>query len=443
MKGYKDTLEHRIKPAVIEKIPFIASLLRKARIFQTSDINAPAQVDIRGWIYVDPEKMRRMEVPEQVFTLAHEVMHVVNMHPKRTRNKEDRDKWNLATDCVVNRLLDTVFKASKYDIMPYTIANTDGIDYTEEEISKMSDEEIYQILLEDYDPEEKMSDNGSDMDQRVPADKLPDVLMKNPMYSPGEGDGEEDSEESIGGDLSDEKLEGDMIQEGEEFNDAEDEEKKSEWKKSLVKASQLQEKSTGNMPSGLKRYVDELIKPDINVKSLIKQQIENGLGNLRINNWRRTSRKHPDFPGTRMLTTPTVWVLMDTSGSIKKKELSLFLGAVYEFTSRADVKIIPWDADSYDVLESSSKSQVMSNIADSLEGGGGTVILPCLEKVLDDMENRDVVCVLTDGGIQDIGRGKTKDYLRMINQKSSASFICTTQKEIDADGWKVLKIMGR
>lgn len=417
----------------MKKIPFIASLLREARIIETSLPN-PACTDPNGYIYLDPEQMEDMDFSEKAFTLAHEVMHCANFHAERAKNKDDKKKWNYATDCNVDHLLSTIMSVPDFVIRPETIVNTVGSEVADiETVENMSDMEIYSLLEKHYDY--RKIDQDSNKGERSSFDKLPDVVSGSPMYS--------DGDEGEKGDLSEEDLEeekdGEVIQEGGKFNDEEKEERREQWERNIAKAA-TQQKLAGKMSAGLKRYVDDILKPDIDVKSLIKQQLHNGLGNLVINNWSREGRKNPKLPGTKMLTTPTIWAMIDTSGSISKEELKIFLGAVYEFTSRADVAVVPWDAEAYEIVKANSKGQVLSKIAKSLKGGGGTKILPALKRVFGEMDNRDIVCALTDGGIFDIDERETQDYLMKVKKKSSTSFICTTRKKLEADGWNCLKM---
>lgn len=449
-----ETQLDRVKTALMSKIPFLASLLREARIVKTEGISSPAATSPNSWIYVNPKKMKDMVFEEIAFCLAHEVLHCANLHARRGLGKEDHLKWNFAIDMVVNHLLSSLMAPPPWVITPRTVANT--VDGNLEELEKMSDLEVYDLLLEKYDYETIDLDVDDDELQRQPADRLPDVVLKNPMYGGGEGESkegditgkesgdEESDEKSVQGDLMDEEPEdSETVQKGGDFNDKETEEKKQQWERNITKAA-TQQKMAGKMPAGLRRYVDGLLKPDLDVRSLIKQQIQNGLGNLVIDDWRRQSRKHPNLPGNKMLTTPTIWALTDTSGSITKEELRLFLGAIYEFASMADISIVPWDADVYKIIKANSKGQVISRVANSLKGGGGTVLKPPLEKVFSEMDARDIVCCLTDGGIFDLDEMETQKLLRKVNSKASTSFFCTTgQEEIEANGWKVLKIQPR
>jgi predicted metal-dependent peptidase len=477
MSEFKDNLE-RIEVAVFDVIPFVASLLDKARVIETDIPDTVAKIDSNGWIYVDPEKMKKNSIEEQIFLMAHEVMHAPPDHARRSAGKENPHKWNLATDCVVNEQLKEVMGVPDWALGAHTIADTPGIDATEEEIKKMSDVEVYELLLEDYDPREEEADDDEEQGEKAPADSLPPVVKKKPQDEPeggggkgrdedetepagGEGGPDEGGDEptsgprdskpqddgeggtAVGDDLTTEEMGGETIQEGGDHNDDPPEERKEGWKDELCKAAEMQEKAKGVVPAGIKRLVEDMTKPDLNIRSLLKQQVSRGLSTLVVNDWRRTSRKHPDLPGNRMLTTPTIHALVDTSGSIEKEELELFLGTMYEFSMRAEVRVLPWDGDSYETLDVKKRNDVMREVAGSLLGGGGTKIGPPLASVLPEMDHGDIVAVMTDGHVFDLEKERVQNLMRKVREKASSVFVLTTDKEMEADRWKVLKLEGR
>lgn len=461
MVNFKDNLE-RIETAVVDIIPFVASLLDQARILTRDLDGGIARVDSNEWIYVDPDRINQFGIEDQVFTMAHEVMHCPPAHGSRRANKKHGEIWNLAADCVVNNQLSEVMKVPEWAVTPDDIAKIPKIKADPEEISRMSDNEVYELIVDslddpggagDEDDEEKSEDN----DDRGQGKNGGGDSQGDEDEGKGTGSGEKegdkpgsagqkhrmdkiDSNNKLDGDLSGEELEGEVVQEGGDHNDLPGEEKQEEWKDELSKAAEMQRKTKGELPAGLERMVEEITRPDLNIRSLIKHQINRGMGTLVINDWRRSSRKHPDLPGNKMLTTPTIWTLIDTSGSISSDELKLFLGVIYGFSSKADISIYPWDADSYEKIEVSRKDEVIRKVANSLKGGGGTVISPVLDKLGSDIENGDITAILTDGHISDIGMDKTVEYMRTISEKSSSSFILTTDREVDVEGWKVLSL---
>lgn len=427
----------RIESALRIRIPFISSLVRKCRIVKTDSDNLPGAVGVseNGWLVINPNKFREMEFRDQCFVIAHGAMHIVNLHNRRGVDK-NKMVWNFAADASVNHLLDSIMNTPQDVVSLRTVAKIalkldKNLDLNK--LEKMADFEIYENLP-------KPSESGG-QDSGGDGNVSGGEGGKGKAYSNNEKAKDDPSRGPNGeGDLLCQDPDGmGIIQDGAGFNNAEYGEKKERWNKALSKAA-MDQKLAGDMPAGLERYVDDILKPDLDIKSLIKQFIQNGIGALKVNNWRRTSRKHPLLPGTKMLSTPTIWCLVDTSGSIGDEELELFLGTAYEFASRGEIRVIPWDAGSYEVLEARNKSQVMEKVGKKLEGGGGTKIIPPLEKVQEEMTSGDVVSVMTDGFIFDADENRAKELFDNVNSMSSSCFICTTEDDVNVTGWKCLNI---
>ena len=91
------------------------------------------------------------------------------------------------------------------------------------------------------------------------------------------------------------------------------------------------QKDQGDIPGGWERWAEEHLKPTINWKQILKHRmniaISKGIGSRVDYNYSRPSRRsssHPDFvlPSLRGDVTARIAVVVDTSGSIKDKELA-------------------------------------------------------------------------------------------------------------------------
>lgn len=390
----------RVQTTLILRMPFISSLLREARIIKTRAIPR-AGVSARGWIYVNDEWLKKQDFRTQVFVFAHEVLHAASFHPRRTEGK-NKSIWNTATDCVVNHLLSEMFHIPDEYITPQYIAQITNT--PSEEVQKMSDIEVYELLMK---------------------------FLKKTVST---------SNELIANDLLDEEKEGVVISDGAPFNDQSPEENRDGWLRAISKAY-IAQKTAGKIPAGLERWVEGIIKPKINPRTLLKQSIRNGLGRLVINTWRRTHRKIPDvLPGNRMLTIPTIWCLVDTSGSIGESELKMSLGVCFEFANVAKLKVICWDAEAYETIPVRNKTDVLNTVAKKIQGGGGTVIAPVLRRVLSEMMKKDIVVVVTDGYIYDLNNHQTKSLLDEVAKRSSTAIVCSHTKDVSIVGWRSIKL---
>jgi len=234
------------------------------------------------------------------------------------------------------------------------------------------------------------------------------------------------------------EAEGQTIQEGnKDIYDSKDPSELNEaMKRAIAEAEQVQ-KARGTMPAGLQRIVNEILRPKVPWKVLLKQSLRDGLGRTRTQSWKKLSRRHKDYPGNKRLTTPTVWVGIDTSGSISPKELAQFLSEVYGIIrqTRAHMVVIPWDAKMYEPTRVTSVSQVR-NI--EVKGGGGTNPTEFMQYTLRKMKPLDAVVILSDGYI-----GSSEDYVDLakgIKTKSSVAIFVTTANDVNWPGWKLIKL---
>lgn len=402
----------RIRAALWGKIPFLASLLGRARIIMTESVPT-AGVDIRTWVYVNPKFWEKLDILGKTYVISHEIPgHAGFLHSLREASRVPDPKkeptkhmlWNFSADSVVYAMLEELIQCPDEirhsAVKPETIVQLTG--ESEDEIKKMSVEEIYDLLVK------------NSVEIKIEFDLIPG-------YGPRDGE---------------------VIQEGDPaFSEGRSpDELKEAWKKFVARAYMAQ-KTAGTMPAGLERIVNELIRPSINPRALLRQGIRHGLGKLTISDWKRPSRRYPDLlPWTRRLRIPTIWALTDASGSIGEDELKLFLGTVYEFAKHTEVKVVSFDTRAYELVTAKRPAEVISKVAKHIRGGGGTEIGNALEQTLARMKSKDIVLVLTDLCIFDLNEPEVQRLLAAVAGRSSACAFCTTEKETPVRGWRVIKL---
>ena len=91
-----------------------------------------------------------------------------------------------------------------------------------------------------------------------------------------------------------------------------------------------------------------------------------------------------------------------------------------------------WDAKAYEVLKADRPCEVARKIASKLNGGGGTMCLPVLQKVHKLMNPNDAVIVLTDGDIYDAEQKETQEWFQRVAGKASTALIGYTHTPIHA-----------
>jgi predicted metal-dependent peptidase len=128
------------------------------------------------------------------------------------------------------------------------------------------------------------------------------------------------------------------------------------------------------------------------------------------------------------------------SGSISDKEAEQFLSEIYSITGDAPVSVVVWDAHVYDVIEAKSQAEVIAKVLGRLRGGGGTVIKPSLITTLQRMKSRDMVVVLSDMDIWDLNEAETRSRFAEAAAKASVAILCSTDREVELEGWRFVKL---
>ena len=92
----------QVKQGVLSKFPLLGSVMAKL-IFTSDDQVETAETNGKQVKY-SPSFLSKLSFEERMFLLAHEVMHVAFDHIMRSRGK-DVERWNIATDAVINQML--------------------------------------------------------------------------------------------------------------------------------------------------------------------------------------------------------------------------------------------------------------------------------------------------------------------------------------------------
>lgn len=403
----------RIKSALTRHLPFCSSLIRRTRIRVATlpPHSGGAGVDREGVIWIDPEKWERIPFEEKGYILAHEALHVATYQTQRVPTGEET-VWNLASDVVVNHALSSLPLRRPQGAV--TGEELERMKLLPKEWEQMTTEEVHECLkkAEEYlqTLEELLGKCGTGRDQLggnfAPPSDAPTVQ---------EGD-----RELYGGSAS-------------------REDRQRLWREALAQAVMAQ-KLAGTLPAGLERWFDQLVRPKLSVRALLRQAIKEGIGKTVVGSWHRPSRKHPEMPWIRRFTTPNIWALVDTSGSIGEQELSLFVGTLYEFASQTQLRVTCWDAEAYETVQARSRAELLEKLRRAMKGGGGTVIAPALERTLERMRPMDVAVVLSDGYISDWDDEKTRELLSRVASRASKAIFLTTGEEKQHPGWVTLRL---
>lgn len=342
-------------------------------------------------IVINVEFFNTMTLEERVFVLAHEVYHAMAMHPRRMKyyranglfgHEFSGKLYNIAADAVINQCLttDRIGCMPKQGVLfPSGVTHEDGRRY----IIKGTEtpEDVYEYLMR----RQKPNDQGGGA-----ADG------EGEGSSSGKGEGEQTISDQ-GGQGS---AEGDLV---EADTKTESEINETEMKASIQSAAN-QAKARGQMPAGLKQFIDDFLEPEVNWEEQLRSAIVSRSNPDRYN-WSKPNRRMllrgmytPRRVGT---SCGHVVCAVDTSGSVSDLELRAFLGEMASILGDVNpekMTIIWCDAqvDRVDEVEEPEELRELTR-AEGIPGRGGTAFHPPFEYAAEHVEDPAFFIYLTDG----------------------------------------------
>ena len=150
---------------------FYSALLMQTPVYWTRDIPT-AGVDIRARLFINPDFLMRLErQSEVVFLLAHELEHLLRLHPTRLNNR-DPMRWNIACDAPMNA-----------DLVADGIGSfiQGGVDMPE--TKGMTPDAVYNTLPAEPPPPDQPceGDDGDDGDDSGPGGPGHDLMSRDAL----------------------------------------------------------------------------------------------------------------------------------------------------------------------------------------------------------------------------------------------------------------------
>lgn len=295
------------------------------RLKEVQDISCPTAWTNGESFGYNPLWWLSLTDPQRKGIVAHEVMHCACKHQTRRKHRNHR-KWNRACDWVINAIL----IECKFELPEEGLIDPQWKDFCAEEVYA-----------------------------RIPDD---------PNDEPGK-DGGEGSDPGGCGEVRDAPVQ----------SDAECTAHEQEWDIAAKQATNAA-KAMGKLPAGLKRFVDEMLEPQVDWRSRLRNVIQHSFG-MDDYTWRRPNRLYEDvyIPSTQSERVGPLVFVTDTSGSMGTEEFKAAVGELNSILS--DVKpewvlYIPCDATVYTKHIQTYTPEDLPIVTVDMSGGGGTSFKP-------------------------------------------------------------------
>jgi predicted metal-dependent peptidase len=285
----------------------------------------------------------KLTLDQIVFVLAHEVMHISNLHHLR-QGARDAKKWNVAGDYAINQLL--------------------------------KDCNIFELL-----PDALIDDQYKDLASEQIYDRLPE---------PPEGWGDGQDPGGCGGFMAPQGKDGKPLSEAERNRMA------AETKIAVQQAAEAA-KMQGKLPGELARWVGEMANPVMDWREILRVFIDKTAKNNY--DWSRPNRRFVGkgiyLPSLRSDELKPIVVAVDTSGSIGNHELQQFSAELNDILQSypCEVQILYCDTR---IAHEEKFTSDQYPVEMKAHGGGGTDFRPPFEWVADNMQSMACLIYLTD-----------------------------------------------
>lgn len=344
----------RAKVQLIISEPFFATVMLALKFSENKE-TPTAATDGKNLEY-NPAFIDGLDVEQTKGLIAHEVMHITNLHHLRRAGREPK-KWNRACDFAINPLLVDKFKLPE-----------DGC--IDKAYNGMSAEEIYK--------------------------RLPDEPGDGDGQGKGQGQGKAQGAQSPGQKNGNDPGGNGQVDDTAAKTQAEHQKHEAETKQLIAQAANTA-KQQGKLPAHLERLIAEMLEPVIDWRSVLSSFLTEIARNDYT--WKKPSKRFASMglylPSLESVERGKFVLMVDTSGSIDAKLLNQFAGEMQAILSDCaeSITVMFIDAELNSIQEFESDEEM--NLKP--EGGGGTDFKPGFDYLEEQGEEPAAVIYFTDG----------------------------------------------
>jgi predicted metal-dependent peptidase len=395
---------------LLKKEPFYAYLLVKMhkKIDNHVPVAAIAVIDGDIILYINEFGYASLTRKERVAVLKHEILHVIMVHYLRRRDR-DPELFNIAADIAINQMINTEhFHLPNFVIYPHHYNLPEG--KTAEEYYKILwnrneqieiPEELKEALAEmlansqgNNQGQPQQGQGGQGQGQNGQGDEEEDP---NGQPQQGQGQGQGQSQGSGNGRQSGSRQgsgraswAADMHPTWDRSTDVSDDVAEA-IVRSLVQ--EAYDKSQGKVPGEISALISEILSSKLNWRAIFRNFVAKARHTNKKSTWKRPNRRlDRQVMGYKKHKRLSVYVFIDTSGSVGGKELEMFNGELQKMhQTGTEITVIECDA----AVQSVYKYK--KNLQPTFKGRGGTDFRPPFKYVTEHNERPDCIIYLTDG----------------------------------------------
>lgn len=370
---------------MLMKFPFFGILSLHLELEQTYTL--PTAATDGNKLYYNPHFINKLSSGNVNWIIMHEVLHAALKHIWR-RGDRNHQKFNVSADYAIHSMLMEFLKENR-NITTKDLEPMKGMLY-DPQYNDMSAEQIYDLLPDDPDELDKSLkffgggnspyDGGNDSNNN----------------SQGDGQGQNSSTKKYT--LDEHNWDDASTQQNAQ-------EKQIDWEGKMVSAAQSAEgKGIGNLPGYLQRVINNVVKPQKNWRVLLQEFIQPEVDDYSFNPPDRRFGDYdfflPDY-NDETETVKDIVFMVDTSGSISDRELSVaygeIVGAINQFNGKLSGRLGFFDTEVYGLYDFESVEDVLKIKPEGCGGTSFTVIFKYLKKYMETNDNVAGVVILTDG----------------------------------------------
>jgi len=423
-------------------------------------------------IYISPKFAEQLSKGELAFVLMHEALHIFQGHIQMGKEYNlDPQLANIAEDLWINDLLLRIqreevsaIKAPKVGIFPnqnpWKEILQKELGHTEVAL-KSTEMEVYRVLeklMKQNRLEIKVKFSSSYNSSGKEGANDTSGEGENEKGRKGQNDGGQNEQKDQQGQAVaeiylDGKKIGEMpidVKENGELSEEELQAAKeaTERARTVARIAREQQKARGAGSSPLGELIDKILKPKLPWHEILKQAIATKLVKSQEQTWTRPKSWafgiRTILPGPGDEERLKLVMVIDTSGSISKRELQLFKGAVAEAIDQDEVEEIIelQHTDRLTAVKRYTPEEFNPNDADFQEiaESGGTShkeVFDWLEENAEEEENISLVVILTDG-YSDI----EQLWEHYVWTRNIPTILVTTGKKVQVPGLQQITLDG-